>query len=52
MKRVMADNSATVHKMLSTSLQPAIAKALKTQATVGGSLFGPFISVARGHLRE
>eukprot|EP00904_Undaria_pinnatifida_P003992 jgi/Undpi1/13594/HiC_scaffold_9.g03248.m1 len=29
MKRVMADNSAAVHKMLSTSLQPAIAKALK-----------------------
>ena len=24
----------------------------KTQATVGGSPFGPFISVARGHLRE
>ena len=24
----------------------------KTQATVGGSPFGPFISVARGHSRE
>ena len=25
---------------------------LVTQATVGGSPFGPFISVARGHSRE
>ena len=25
---------------------------LLTQATVGGSPFGPFISVARGHSRE
>ena len=24
----------------------------ETQATVGGSPFGPFISVARGHSRE
>ena len=30
----------------------AAPKWYRTQATVGGSLFGPFISVARGHSRE
>ena len=29
-----------------------INKPVTTQATVGGSPFGPFISVARGHSRE
>ena len=38
------DKTDIFHTVLSTLV--------KTQATVGGSPFGPFISVARGHSRE